>query len=472
MQSEFDKEIDSLLREGARRGRAAPAARVEWSARASEREEGNGGGVRATPSGAHLDADEQNAYAENSLPAPARTHYAAHLADCDDCRRSVTQLALAAGMPSQLEQQAAASVPESLRTVTWRERFGAFFAPHAWRYAVPALALLLVSAVTLIVLLRGRQREVSVAQQQQQRDTPERTKIAAPETHHAPQNGNTAATAPASGEGAARSASNSNAQLTKEEVAAAGASGSQPQPQMGAIMNDAAPPPPPTAPLSTSAGTTANAPAATAAADAANIPTPLPTPAPVPEAMIVTQETEAKAKGNERADELAKDVQRQGNYENNQPRERISGPRRNEQSRNIQRGINAGNARAGGDKNDGAATTQTPSRRAPEQRAAQREADEERNAKSSDDDATNKKGMPLPMPKAVAETRSVAGRKFRRAGGAWIDTAYTSQAVTVVRRNSEQYRALVADEPDLRRISDALGGEVTVVWKGRAYRIR
>jgi hypothetical protein len=41
-----------------------------------------------------------------------------------------------------------------------------------------------------------------------------------------------------------------------------------------------------------------------------------------------------------------------------------------------------------------------------------------------------------------------------------------------VRRNSEQYRALIADEPELRRISDALGGEVTVVWKGRAYRIR
>ena len=72
-----------------------------------------------------------------------------------------------------------------------------------------------------------------------------------------------------------------------------------------------------------------------------------------------------------------------------------------------------------------------------------------------------------------AQTRTVASRRFRRQGGAWVDTAYnSSMATTNVRRNSEQYRALVADEPELGRIADQLGGEVVVVWKGRAYRIR
>ncbi|MCA1631271.1 MAG: hypothetical protein LC774_13205, partial [Acidobacteria bacterium] len=72
-----------------------------------------------------------------------------------------------------------------------------------------------------------------------------------------------------------------------------------------------------------------------------------------------------------------------------------------------------------------------------------------------------------------AEARTVAGRKFRRQGDSWIDTGYnSSQATTVVRRNSEQYRALVADEPELGRIANALGGEVVVIWKGRAYRIK
>src|SRR4028118_2000254 len=106
MQTEFDKEIGSLLREGARRGRVAPAAPVRRDAATGKRGDG---GVPATPSGAHRDADEQNALSENSLPPSARTHYAAHLADCDDCRRSVTQLALAAGMPAQLEARAAAA---------------------------------------------------------------------------------------------------------------------------------------------------------------------------------------------------------------------------------------------------------------------------------------------------------------------------------------------------------------------------
>jgi len=71
-----------------------------------------------------------------------------------------------------------------------------------------------------------------------------------------------------------------------------------------------------------------------------------------------------------------------------------------------------------------------------------------------------------------AETKSVAGRQFRREGSKWIDTAYSSQATTNISRGSEQYRALIADEPSIRTIADQLGGEVIVVWKGRAYRIR
>ncbi len=73
-----------------------------------------------------------------------------------------------------------------------------------------------------------------------------------------------------------------------------------------------------------------------------------------------------------------------------------------------------------------------------------------------------------------AETRVVAGRRFRRQSGAWVDTAYdSSQSTTTdVARGSEQYRALIADEPAIRTIAEQLSGQVTVVWKGRAYRIR
>ncbi len=72
-----------------------------------------------------------------------------------------------------------------------------------------------------------------------------------------------------------------------------------------------------------------------------------------------------------------------------------------------------------------------------------------------------------------AETKSVSGRTFQKRGEIWIDTAYTSpRSTTNIARGSEQYRALVADEPDIQTIADTLKSEFIVVWKGRPYRIR
>ncbi len=71
-----------------------------------------------------------------------------------------------------------------------------------------------------------------------------------------------------------------------------------------------------------------------------------------------------------------------------------------------------------------------------------------------------------------ANTRSVAGRRFQKKGGVWIDTAYdSSKDIVTLTRSSEQYRALVADEPEIKTIADELNGEILVVWKGHTYRI-
>ena len=73
----------------------------------------------------------------------------------------------------------------------------------------------------------------------------------------------------------------------------------------------------------------------------------------------------------------------------------------------------------------------------------------------------------------TAETRSVAGHRFRRAGGAWVDVNYkSSMSSTGVRRGTDSYRALVADLPELGRVAEQLSGEVVVVIRSRAYRIR
>jgi hypothetical protein len=83
-----------------------------------------------------------------------------------------------------------------------------------------------------------------------------------------------------------------------------------------------------------------------------------------------------------------------------------------------------------------------------------------------------REGETVTEPSASVETRNVEGRKFRRSGDKWIDTAYSPSQPTInVKRSSEQYRALVGDEPALRSISESLSGEVIVLWKGRAYRI-
>lgn len=71
------------------------------------------------------------------------------------------------------------------------------------------------------------------------------------------------------------------------------------------------------------------------------------------------------------------------------------------------------------------------------------------------------------------ESRTVAGRRFVRDGNTWVDTTYdSSRATTRVARGSDQFRALVADEPGIRTIADQLDGIVIVVWKSRAYRIQ
>jgi hypothetical protein len=70
----------------------------------------------------------------------------------------------------------------------------------------------------------------------------------------------------------------------------------------------------------------------------------------------------------------------------------------------------------------------------------------------------------------VPETRSVGGHKFRKQGNAWVDMKFkSSMAVTNVARGSEEFNAL---DSDLRSIAEKLGGEVIVLRKGKAYRIR
>ncbi|HEX6625075.1 MAG TPA: hypothetical protein VF064_15295, partial [Pyrinomonadaceae bacterium] len=141
MKQEFDKEMDSLLRRSARLAAGPQSA----------------GAARAPAASSHLDADELSAFAENALPSAARFAAASHLADCDECRGMVVQLAGAADTAGEIEKRAAAAAPYVPVAIPWwKSLLSAAFAPRVLRYAAPVLVLGLVGVVSLITL-RTRQ---------------------------------------------------------------------------------------------------------------------------------------------------------------------------------------------------------------------------------------------------------------------------------------------------------------------------
>jgi hypothetical protein len=77
---------------------------------------------------------------------------------------------------------------------------------------------------------------------------------------------------------------------------------------------------------------------------------------------------------------------------------------------------------------------------------------------------------PKPNYTEEGQTRSVGGRKFRKQGSAWVDQKFkSSMSLKSVARGSDEFDSL---DSGLRSIAQQLGGEVIVVWKGKAYVIK
>ena len=373
----------------------------------------------------HLDADELNSYVANALPAAARARYTAHLADCSSCRKLVVELSAAQGpVPSQ--QGTFVAAPSGLKSF-----LASLFSPMVLRYAVPALGLIIV-AVVGIGVWRQQRMGSSVAQlnDREQNTTPLASQ---PEGQAPAAHGYFDSDAGTKTDERQRQAA---APVTKEDQVA----------KVAPVTRDAAP-------------AVANQPAettGTAAATEAPPPAPKAVPAEDEPERGAEREKQKKAEGAAPqtaapASKLAKD---------GVDKARADDAKKNEsQKTDTSVSVTAGIA-ARRDivvrpaKGAGTEATQD-SKPAPAQekmrsqsRSEEKEADE-------------------------VETRSVAGRRFRKSGRVWIDTAFdSSKSITTVARGSEQYRALVADEPSIRKIADELDGEIVVVWKGSTYRIR
>ncbi|MDQ3474279.1 MAG: hypothetical protein M3447_11135 [Acidobacteriota bacterium] len=359
---------------------------------------------------AHLDADELNAFSERSMPPAARARYTAHVADCPRCRTLVTALTAAAGLP------VAEIKTEARGQASFWQRLPTFLSPAVLRFAVPALALLAVVTVGLITLRQqpsadyvARNREVATKQFDSK---------SAPEMSDTPQTPSPGSQAP-----------------TKTQSPPAPAQNPAPVAETPARAGEKA--------KAVDEISTVAAPSEYFARDAPKVdakksgePTFAPEPAAAPASAARPQSSpsreadknEAVAKQNEEAAGVTATRDARAERQVVEDRETRSRSRK---------AASAGR---------GDALSSVQARRS---ETKQKPADQ------------------------YDEIREIAGRRFQREGNAWVDVDYDpSRSVITVTRGSEQYRVLVADEPGIRTIAERLAGEVIVIWKGRAYRIR
>ena len=414
-----DAQIDVLMRRYARQAEAGPAAE-------------------------HLDADELNAFAEGSLPPAARSSYVSHLADCADCRKLATKLTIAVGAT---RGEAAGSIQVGTESL-W-QKLTTFFAAPTVRYAAFAAVLIAAGGIVFLSTRQSRDRASLVAQNESRDQTPV----------SAVKPGEVAPSPP-------QSASNFN---DREGTASAPARSSldQKQDQFKAGKNPAATPgPDKDLADSTSPGLAAKK-AAEPVVEEKSQPY-----APQPPA---SSETERSAESRSRVQRDERGVLT------------ASGPRKGEspsdklKTMDRSRAVDMPKDSRGADDNISTRNQQAVQNRVEQQRAAGPRSnsqvfgvrENDRNAGAAGT-ATTSAGRAdaekAPETRKPAETRSVGGHKFRKQGSAWVDSKFkSSMSVTNISRGSDDFRAL---DSALRSMADQLAGEVIVVSKGKAYRIR
>ena len=415
MKKAENNEMDLLLRSLARRE----------GTRSFPRERMTDGSVHS----AHLDADELSSYAERTLPAATRARYTIHLADCAQCRKIVAELAPAVSVSVR-------DHPQEQGVSTFWQKFHHLFSLPVLRYAVPALGLFAIVVVGIVVF-REQNRSSMVARNEpraEESQVAQNQPTAMPAQEKAATHADSNAAVPTDSK-LYDSASDLKAERqakSNEQGQPTGASAGVSAPAPAVIAKDA------------EADKTAAVPQPTFAPEPSAPPPPKPQDQVAEARKETTAQTEAAARPqSERAAKPAEtQTDRLERYAEN--REEQKRARDKAEQRPQVAGSVASNA--------------APDRSV--QRAGRAQTLRTDSAGTKSDDET-------------AETRAVAGRRFKRQGNLWVDTAYRSGlSLTVVSRGSEQYRALVADEPSIRTVAEQLQGEVILIWKGRGYRIR
>src|SRR5689334_11852923 len=411
MSKETNNEIDLLLR---RMGRRDNSIALNTVTSGDDR---------------HLDTDELSSYAQNALPAAARARYTEHLAECLTCRRLVTELSLSLGA-------ATASVSAAHEPSGWKKFLVSLLSPLVLRYAVPALRVIVVMVVGFVVLRQRQQKQQNfVAQLQEARP---------------------AASAAPSEPAVTFGLADKQAQVGDKNESGNTKTGAETKRKTEAAAGDA------------SGAATAAAPAAVPVTNNGRIdemkpaPTATPAAAAPAKAAATTEETAVKT------DAVAKKQEEQPKTKPADEDAVAPAPTTRGLSTLEPAGRTTQNvAKPGSSDTHGFIGGVAAARPQAAAKRAERKETEKRTENENRDDATRAEAQDVSN-----ETKTIAGRRFRKQGGIWTDTAYDSSTATVnMARSSEQFRALVADEPAIGTIAKQLEGEVIVVWKGRAYHI-
>ncbi len=406
------------------------------------------------PAGApadHLDADELNAFAEGAAPAAARSRYVSHLAECHDCRRLATQLSSAAGATAN----AGAGAIETAGGSLW-QKLTSFFAPPMLRYAAFAAVLVVAVGVTFLAL-RRQGNSTLVARNEQTAE--KEVSAVKPGEPSAPQVKQTAQTFANPSATVSHPAENRSSDLKKDESKVADNTTAPPKPEKEGATTDR--------PLFVR-----GAEPVIAKQQETRQQQPSFAPPPPGEAgRAQTQSREERAaqsvakassprKAEPSSDKLKEMDRSVGGISQNRAAEGDDNRARNNQAMN-QQSTNQQTQQSQNriqDSNSQAATQGNL--------AVNRTRDEVSNetARKPTTGAARRESEKAP------ETRSAGGHKFRRQGNAWVDSKFkSSMSITNVARGSEAFRSL---DPAVRSMAEQLGGEVIVVSKGKAYRIR
>ena len=390
MELEFDKEIDAILRKA--RG---------------------GGGVALTAiASPHLDADTIAAFAEDALPQKAKLLYVEHFADCDRCRRMLSQTVLMNSGAVTADAKAASNtiLAPVATAVPWYKNL---FKTQNLALGMGAIVLAFGGILGYLVLQNQKaDTNASVSQ------VANKPNLGGPYSSGM-LNANTSTNAAMPAANAMASPANASA----ANVAS---------PPAGTASNSAATLPGTTVGrLDSGKATGAGKPADTSSADGFAVDgaskedsktvagAPAPPPASKPEPV---RDEKAEA---EKSDKL-----KDGDDAMLATRKRAGEDR-------YGRDLPAQPSKSG------------PARSGPIMNQTQGQS------------SNNSYDMPV--------KRLVGGKTFENKNGAWYDSAYRGQATSNYRRGTDEYKKL---DSGLSNIADTVGGTVVLVWKGKAYRVQ